>query len=333
MKYEDACSFFKQSFAGSWITQALGVVAELAIADRLAGGPRTADELAEETGSDGCSLYRLLRALASVGVFTEGEDGRFALTPTAELLRTGVPGSQRYSAIITAGEIHAAWGELLHSVKTGEPGFQKRHGVSFFQYILANPQRHAMYDSAMNEIHGPESEPMLDAYDFSGVSTVVDIGGGNGMLLEAILRRHPSIRGTLFELPEVAQRARASFANTDIADRLAFVGGDFFQTVPSADAFVLRHVVHDWQDADAEAILRNCRKAMRPEARILVIETVLPPGDQPCFGKWLDLMMLLVGGRERTEEQYRRLFSAAGLRLSRIVPTAHEVSVIEAVVV
>jgi hypothetical protein len=333
MKYEDASSFFKQSLAGSWITQALGVVAELAIADLLAAGPRTAGELAQETDSDGYSLYRVLRALASVGVFTEGKDGRFALTPVADLLRTSVAGSQRYSAIMAAGEIQAAWGELLHSVKTGEPGFQKRYGVPFFEYMSANPQRHGMYDSAMSEIHGPESESMLDAYDFSGVSTVVDIGGGNGMLLEAILRRHPSIRGTLFELPEVAQRARAGFADTDIVDRLAFVGGDFFQTVPSADAFVLRHVVHDWQDADAEAILRNCRKAMRPEARILVIETVLPPGDQPCFGKWLDLMMLLVGGRERTEEQYRRLFSAAGLRLSRIVPTAHEVSVIEAVVV
>jgi hypothetical protein len=331
MKNEDAVGFFRQNFAGSWITQALGAAAELAIADRLTAGPRTADELAEETGSDGCSLYRLLRALASVGVFTEGQDGRFALTPTAELLRTGVPGSQRYSTIITAGEVHAAWGQLLHSVKTGEPGFQKHYGVSFFQYMLANPQRHAAYDLAMNEIHGTETEPMLDAYDFSGVSTVADIGGGGGMLLEAILRRHPSIRGTLFELPDVAQRAEADFAGTDIADRLEFVGGDFFHSVPSADALILRHVIHDWQDTEAEAILRTCRKAMSPETPLLVIETVLPPGDQPCFGKWLDLMMLLVGGRERTEEQYRSLFSAAGLRISRIVPTAHEVSVIEAV--
>lgn len=332
MKNEDAHSFFQQNFAGSWITQALGVVAELAIADRLVAGPQTAGELAQETGSDGCTLYRVLRALASVGVFTEDKDGRFALTPVANLLRTGVAGSQRYSAIMAAGEIQGAWGELLHSVRTGEPGFQKRYGVPFFEYMSSNPQRHAMYDSAMNEIHGPESEPILDAYDFSGVSTVVDIGGGSGMMLAAILRRHPSIRGKLFELPAVAERARASLADSDIADRLEFIGGDFFKAVPSADVLVLRHVIHDWQDADAEAILRTCRKAMRPKGRILVIETVLPPGDKPCFGKWLDLMMLLVGGQERTQEQYRRLFSAAGLRLSRIIPTAHEVNVIEAVV-
>jgi SAM-dependent methyltransferase len=324
--------FFKQMFSGSWITQGIWVAAELGIADLLIDGPRTAGELAEKTHTNGNALYRVLRALASVGIFAEDAHGRFSLTPLADLLRTDASASQRPFAIMMGAEFHGAWGELLHSVRAGEPGFEKKFGVPFFQYMTERPERGKIYDAAMTGVHGGETEPMLDAYDFSPFQTVIDIGGGNGLVLAAILQRHPTIKGILFDLPAVADRARSIISGAGLSDRCQIVGGDFFSSVPvGGDAYVMRHIIHDWDDDEAIAILRNCREAMNPEGRILVVETVIPPGNEPCFGKWLDLMMLVVGGRERTEEQYRRLFSEAGLKLNRIVPTALEISVIEGV--
>ena len=322
--------FFRQVFGGSWITQGLWVAAELGIADLLADGPRTAGALAESTKADSGALYRLLRALASVGILARDAQGRFSLTPMGNLLRGDVAGSQRALATMMGAEFHQAWGELLDSVRTGEPGFEKRFGRSFFQYATENPERHRIYDAAMTGVHGPETQPMLDAYDFGASGTVMDIGGGNGLTLCAILERHPSMQGILFELPAVADRARSTISALGLSDRCRVEGGDFFASVPAgADVYLMRHVIHDWEDRDAIAILRNCREAMSPDGKLLVVETVIPPGDGPCFGKWLDLMMLLVGGRERTEEEYRRLFSEAGLSLSRVVPTASEVSILE----
>jgi len=316
---------------GGWITQAIYVAAELGIADLLTDGPRTADELAERTHAHGGALYRVLRALASIGIFTEDAERRFSLTPVAECLRSDRPDSLRSFGIMTGAEFYQSWGNLLYSVQTGEPGFQKRFGAPFFQYMTEHPERHAIYDAAMM-VHGiAETEPMLDAYDFSAFRTVVDVGGGNGRMLAAILNRHPAVEGILFDLPAVADRSRAIISELGLSKRCRIVGGDFFTSVPAADAYVLRHIIHDWDDAEAVSILRNCRDAMNPDGRILLVETVIPPLDQPCFGKWLDLMMLIVGGRERTEEQYGRLFSQAGLRVSRIVPTAHEVSIVEGV--
>ena len=173
---------------------------------------------------------------------------------------------------------------------------------------------------------------MLDAYDFSAFRTVADVGGGNGLVLASILRRHPAIQGILFDLPAVADRARSTVSGTGVSDRMRIEGGSFFSRVPAgADAYVLRHIIHDWEDQDAIAILRECRKALAPEGRVLVVEMVLPPGNEPGFGKWLDLMMLLVAGRERTQEEYSRLFSESGLRMTRVIPTSSEVSIIEGV--
>ncbi|MDH4232588.1 MAG: acetylserotonin O-methyltransferase [Nitrospirota bacterium] len=324
--------FFRQMFGGSWITQGIWVAAELGIADLLADGSRTSDELAKKTNTSSAALYRVLRALASVGIFAEDEQRRFSLTPLAELLQTDIPGSQRSLAIMMGGEFYAAWGELLHSVRTGEPGFQKRFGVPFFHYMTENPERHGVYDAAMTGVHGGETEPMLDAYDFSAFRTVVDIGGGNGLVLAAVLKRHPAVQGILFDLPAVADRARYTISGMGVSDRMRIEGGDFFSSVPAgADVYVLRHIIHDWEDPEAVAILRQCREAAAPGGRILVVETVLPPGNEPSFGKWLDLMMLLVAGRERTKEEYSRLFSAAGLEMTRVIPTASEVSIIEGV--
>ncbi len=319
-----------QIFGGSWITQGVWVAAELGIADLLANGPLTADELAEQTQTQGAALYRVLRALASVGIFAQDPQGRFSLTPPANLLRSDVPDSQRSFAIMMGAEFYKAWGELLHSVRTGEGGFQKRFGMPFFQYMLEHPMRHGIYDTAMGRFGQGEAEAMLDAYDFSGFRTVVDVGGGSGMLLEAMLKRHPEIKGILFDLPAVVERARSFISDSGLSDRCRIEGGDFFSSVPAgADAYILQHIIHDWEDQDAITILRNCREAMRSDSRVLLVELVIPPGNGPFFGKWLDLMMLLVGGRERTEEEYRRLFSAAGLKLTRVVSTASEVSIVE----
>lgn len=324
--------FFQQVYGGSWITQGLAVAAELGLADILASEPRSCEELAEQTRANSDALHRLLRALASVGIFAMDEQGRFSLTPLAEMLRSDVPGSQRAFAIMMGEEFCQAWGKLLHSVQTGEPGFNHRYGMPFFEYMARYPERHGIYDSAMTAVHGPETEPMLEAYDFSPFRTVVDIGGGNGLTLAAILKRHPSLQGILFDLPAVVERAKTNLAAAGVSDRCRIQGGDFFSAVPpGADAYVLRHIIHDWQDREAIAILRGCREAANPGGKVLVVETVIPPGNEPSFGKWLDLMMLLVDGRERTQEEYRRLFSEAGLSLKRIIPTAAGVSVIEGI--
>lgn len=316
---------------GGWFTQAISVAAELGIADLLIEGPRTAEELAETTNTNSEAIYRVLRALASTDIFIEDVDGRFSLTPIAENLRSDIPNSLRSFAIMAGAEFYQSWGNLLYSAKTGKEGFDKTYGKPFFQYMTEHPDRHAIYDKAMM-IHGiAETEPMLDAYDFSAFETVMDVGGGNGLMLAAILNRNPAVKGILFDLSAVADRAKATISSQGLSDRCQIVGGDFFTSIPSADVYVLRHIIHDWDDDDAASILSNCRKAMNPEGRILVVETVIPPMNEPCFGKWLDLMMLIVGGRERTEEQYRQLLQQAGLKLNRIISTAHEISIVEAV--
>jgi hypothetical protein len=328
---QSAKQVLRQMVGGSWVAQAIHVAAELGIADALADRPRTARELAQRVGADGDALYRLLRALASVDIFEEDAEGRFSLTPLGEPLRADIPDSQRAFAIMMGAEFYQSWGHLLHSVRTGREAWSEALGKPCFQYLTEHPDRGAIYDAAMNGVHGSETEPMLDAYDFSPFETVVDLGGGNGLMLAEILERYPAAEGILFELPSVTDRARAVLSARGLSDRCRIVGGDFFQSIPRADAYLLRHVLHDWQDEQATAILRHCRNAMNPQGRILAIETVIPPLNEPCFGKWLDLMMLLVNGRERTEDQYRRLFSRAGLRIDRIVPTAHEISIIEGV--
>jgi SAM-dependent methyltransferase len=319
-----------QIFGGAWITQGIYVAAELGIADLLAQGPRSAEELADETNTHSEALHRVLRALASVGIFAQDSQRRFSLTPLAGLLRSNVDESQRSFAIMMGAEFYETWGKLLHSVRTGKQGFYERFGKSFFHYMTENPQRHGIYDTAMAGVHGAETEPMLDAYDLSRFRSVVDVGGGNGLLLTAILKRYPAIQGVLFDLPAVAERARAVVTDSGLSCRCHVIGGDFFSSVPGgADVYLMRHVIHDWEDNEAVAILRNCREAMKADGKVLVAETLIPPENEPCFAKWLDIMMLLVGGRERTEEEYCRLFSEAGLRVDRVVSTVSEVSIIE----
>jgi hypothetical protein len=231
-----------------------------------------------------------------------------------------------------AGEEHyAAYGELLHSVRTGQTGFEKVYGEPVFEFLSRRPEQARLFDQAMVSVHGRETEAMLDAFDFSRVSVLADIGGGNGSVLTAVLRKYLATRGILFDLPGVAERARASIATAGLADRCQVVGGSFFESVPSgADAYLLRHIIHDWDDERSGRILGNIHRAMGEAGRLLVVESVIPPGNEPSFGKLLDLTMLVIpGGQERTREEYEALFRASGFRLTRVVPTRAEVCVIE----
>jgi O-methyltransferase domain/Dimerisation domain len=317
--------------SGYWISQALYVAAKLNIADLLGVGPMSADELASATHSHPKSLYRLLRGLASIGVFSEDNAGQFSLTPLAECLRTDVLGSKRSLAIMMGEEHYQAYGQLLYSVQTGKIAFDKLFGMPVFDFLQKHPEQAKVFDGAMVGVHGRETAAMLDAYDFSGISLLADIGGGNGSVLTAVLRKYTTMRGLLFDLPAVAERAKANVEATGLANRCQVIGGSFFESVAQgANAYMLRHIIHDWEDEKAITILRNVHRAMSSDGKLLVVESVIPPGNEPSFGKLLDLtMMAIPGGKERTEEEYRRLFTSAGFSLITIVPTKAEVSVIE----
>jgi hypothetical protein len=315
---------------GYWVSQMVYVAAKLGLADQLTESPKTAEELALATGTHARALYRLLRALASVGVFSEDAEARFRLTPLGECLRSDVPGSQRAMALMMGDEHYRCWGDLYESVRTGRTAFDRLYGKPVFDYLAEHPEQAEVFDAAMTAIHGRETQVMLDAYDLSGVGVLADIGGGNGTNLIGVLGRYPAMRGVLFDLPHVADRARANIEAAGLAGRCDVMGGDFFAEIQvEADAYFLRHIIHDWDDEKAGSILRNIRRAMPASAKLLVVEHVLRPGDEPSFGKLLDLnMLLLPGGVERTEAEFRRLFEEAGFRLSRIVPTQGDLSVV-----
>ncbi len=319
-----------QMISGYWISQAIYVVAKFGIADQLKMKAQTADELAKKVSIHSDAVYRLLRALASVGIFKE-DDKKFSLTPLAELLCQDHPQSQKAFAIMLGGAIYGAWGNLDYSVKTGQQSFANTFDQPLFEYLTKNPSEGKIFDEAMTGIHGGETQPMIEAYDFSQFQTVVDIGGGNGMTLIAVLKQYPHLQGILFDLPEVIKRAEA-IVKTSGTKQCTLTGGDFFKAVSSGgDAYILRHIIHDWPDDQAITILKNCRLAMKKGAKVLIVENVLPTDNRPHFGKWLDLMMLVIGGKERTEEQYRQLLEQAGLKINRVIPTSVEISIVEAV--
>jgi hypothetical protein len=319
---------------GFWITQALYVAAKLGIADLLAEGPRTPADLAQAAGADARSLYRVLRALASEGVFAEDASGRFGLTPLAECLRTGVPGSVRAWVLLMGEPVcYDSCGKLLHSVKTGETAFERTFNTPFFDYLGQHPEMGRLFDESMTSFSVPENGAIVGAHDFSGIGTLIDVAGGYGTLLAAILQAHPTMKGVLADVPAVIEGARQNFAAANLAGRCTVEPINFFESVPAGgDAYLLKHIIHDWEDARAITILKNCHRAMAGKGKLLLAETVLLPGNDPEFGKWLDICMLIyVGGCERTEPQYRDLLAASGFRLTRIVPTASPLSIIEAV--
>jgi len=318
---------------GFFVSQAVWVAAKLSIPDLLADGPRRCDDLAAATQTDAASLNRVLRALASVGVFTESTPGSFALTPLAALLRSDTPDSMRSLCLIYGDESYHAWGDILHSVRTGQPAFDHQFGIDVFAYFAQHPAVGQVFNEAMIGYTNQVAGAAVAAYDFSPFRSIVDVGGGHGALLAAILGRHAAARGTLFDLPHVVAGAEPFLASAGVAPRCERIGGDFFSAVPAGgDAYLLSQILHDWDDARCLAILRRCRAAINPGGKVLVVELVLPPGDAPSFGKWLDLQMLAMapGGRERTAAEYETLLAGAGFALGRIIPTLAGPSVVEA---
>ena len=277
-------------------------------------------------------LFRSLRALASVGVFAEINEGQFALTPMAGLLQSNVPNSMRALAIMYCEEQYRAWGDVLQSVRTGEPAFDRQFGMDVFEYFCQNPEAGAVFNEAMTNWTAQVSAAVAASYDFSHVGSIVDVGGNQGTLIATILREYPTVRGILFDRPHVVRTAKDQLAKAGVGDRCTIVGGDFFAAVPSGgDAYLLSYVLHDWDNERCMAILAKCRQAMPATGTLLVIEMVLPEGNEPSFGKWLDLHMLVMSsGRERTAEQYRMLLQAGGFDLTRVIPTPAGSSIVEA---
>ncbi|HZO14996.1 MAG TPA: methyltransferase [Polyangiaceae bacterium] len=321
---------------GHYFSRALAVAAKLGIADHLAGGPRSAEELAAKTETHAPALRRVLRLLVTVGVFAENQDGTFALTPISECLRSDVAQSARASVLLFSGaRTQDAWKELEYCVRTGEPAYRK-HGIADpFVEMAKDPAEAANFDAAMAGFTRMAAAAVAREYDFSRFETLMDVGGGNGALLIGILKAHERLRGIVFDQPHVAERAEKEIAGHGLADRCRAVGGDFFDDVPSgADAYLLKHVIHDWDDERAVAILRNCGRAMGSKGTLLILEGVYPPridASPECRGAAANDVNMLVntGGRQRSEAEFHALYQAAGFRLTRIVPTPVRICVIE----
>lgn len=315
---------------GFIVSQALHVAAELDIADRLAAGERSVDDLARETGCHSGALYRTMRVLAAEGVFCETADRHFELTELGAALKSGASSSPRNMIRMMNREPYMAFAQLAHSVHTGLPAFAEVFGKPRFDWLADHPDAAELFQHAMIALSQGANEAVAASYDFRPFTRIVDVGGGHGQLLSEILERHSHLSGVLFDLPAGIQMARARGAG--LSSNIELAAGSFFDFVPvGADAYILKKVIHDWNDEHAVRILRNCRDAMKPSGRVLVAETIIPPGNDPSTIKLIDANMLVVtGGTERTEAEYAALFAAAGLRLERVVSTGSAISVLEA---
>ena len=308
------------------------LAATLKLADHLADGPKTAEQLAPLTGTHAPALYRILRAMASLGFFSEDAEHRFVLRPLGAVLKSGTP--SHAAALTLGGELFTrSFDNFLYSVQTGKTAFERSFGMPVFDWLGANPREASLFADTMVGFHGAEPPAVAAAYDFSAFQTITDVGGSTGNLLTTILSRHPGPRGILFDLPHVVREAPAFLQQRHLTDRIRIEAGSFFEGVPAgADAYVLSHVIHDWNHEQCLTILGHCRRAIPPNGRLLLVEMVLPEGDTPHPGKLLDMVMLTIpGGEERTASQYGTLLDQAGFRMTRVVPTASLVSVVEAV--
>jgi ubiquinone/menaquinone biosynthesis C-methylase UbiE len=323
-----------QMLFGFAVSRAIGVAAELHIADFLQEGPKTAEELAKQTSTHARSLYRVLRACGSVGVFSEDEYKRFSLTPLAEPLLSDAPGSLRaFAEMIATDWQYQTWAELSYSIKTGKPSFDKVHGMSSFDYFWTHEREGKQFNDAMTSNSAFSSVGVVNAYDFSTVSTLVDVGGGHGFLLASILKKYPSVKGILYDTSAVVTVAEKLLADHGVAERCERVGGNFFESVPAnGDAYIMKHIIHDWNDEQCIIILKNCRSTMKEGGKVLIVEMIVPEGNEPSPAKFLDLQMLqYLPGCERTEKEYKELLDKAGFQLRQIVPTTSPFSIIEGV--
>jgi O-methyltransferase domain/Dimerisation domain len=332
LSHSELIRALRTMISGYRTTQMISVIAKLGIADLLKDGPKDVEELAQATNTHSSSLYRLLRAVASLGIFAEDDQRRFRLTPLAEPLQRDVPGSLHAGAIF-AGEFWRwqAWGHLLQSIQTGETAFNHTYGMGWFEYLAQHSEASAVFDAAMasSERH----RAVTAAYDFSTIRTLVDVGGGTGRLLVTILQANPHLLGVLCDTPQVTARAPELLKAAGVADRCEIVAGDFFAGLPSGgDAYLLSLIVHDWEDEQAIMLLENCHRAMNARGKLLLVEQVVPTGNAPALSKLLDITMLVeAGGRERTETEFHALFASAGFKLTKILPTRAPECVLEGI--
>jgi len=311
----------------------LSAVAELGVADHLADGPLPVDDLAQRTGSHSDALYRVLRAMASKGVFTEVSRRTFGLTPLAEILRSDSPQSLR-DVFRLQGQpfMRNAYAEIGYSIRTGEPAFDHVNGTELFAYLAAHPEMNELFSGAMGNAAGDTQQAAVEAYDFTGAQRVVDVGGAHGHLLASILARYPDLHGVVFDQPHVVTGAEPVLRAAGVLDRAELVGGNYLESVPAGDVFTISHVLHQVSDAEAITLLSNVRRAMIPNGRVLVIDPVIPEGDVPHPGKFMDItMMALSRGRDRTEEEFVEVFAKADLRLIETIGLARSSSVVVAV--
>ncbi len=323
-----------QLLFGKQITYSLSGVARLGVADHMDGTPRPVEEIAAKVGAHTPSLYRVMRLLASFDVFREEAPRQFALTPIGELLKTGTPTSLRYTAMMFGEEFSTrAYQHITACLRTGTDGVSEAFGKPVWEVLAERPEQFETFQNAMTNSTGVVAQAIMDAYDFSGIERLADIGGGHGLLLASFLRAYPNLKGVLFDLPEViASIPETRFAGCE--DRIALEAGSFFDRVPDGcDAYLMKYIIHDWSDAHCRTILSLIREQLPPHGRVLVCEMVVTDEPGPTPAKMLDIEMLVmtVGGRERTEEEFAGLFAASGLRLNRIVPTERPICVIEAV--
>jgi hypothetical protein len=322
-----------QIISGFWISRAVYVIGKLGIPDLLQTGPKTAAELASATNTHAPSLFRILRALVSVGVLNSSDGERFAQTPLSETLVTDAPGSLRWFAISELGQEHyPAWGNVMHSVKTGEIAFDNFFGVDIWKYFQQNPEDAAVFNNSMSNITAAANEAITSLYDFSQFGTLVDVGGGHGGLITSILKQNPELKGVLFDAPEVIEGARPKIEAAGLANRLETVAGNFFQSVPAGgDAYIMKWIIHDWDDEKSNTILRNCRSQMPANGKLILVDSVVPETNEPHFSKFIDLnMLVMTGGKERTEKEFAQLLADAGFKLLRVIPTDLPTSIIEA---
>ncbi len=321
---------------GFWVSRCLQIMAELGIADIIGDVPKTAEELAEASGTHAPSLRRMLRLLSGLGVLVKDESTqRWGLTEMGEMLREDNPGSV-YGSLRAHGLLLSwqAWGDLANSLKTGQPSLEKFMGTSFFDYMRTHADVAAIFNNSMAAYQTLNAPAVVNAYDFSTTRSICDVGGGTGMLLAHILQANPGVRGAVFEMPHVALETRQRLAEQSLAERCEVLEGDFFVRVPEGyDTYILSQILHDWDDERSLRILQNIRASMRPDSRLLIVETVLPGDNVNHFGNLYDMAMLVVvGGRERTHVEYAELLERAGLKLANVYPTTMPPSVVEAVV-
>jgi hypothetical protein len=307
--------------------------AQLQLADRIGDGARTAADLASELGLQARPLHRFMRTLAGMGVLTEREGQAFALTELGQAMRKDAPGSAYATILTLGGELcQRSWNEMRYSLETGKPGLDKAFGQALFDYLAERPEEASLFSETMVGFHGLEPPAVADAFDFDRFGSIVDVGGATGNMLVHVCKRHPNVKGVLYDLPHVVTDAPALLEAHGMSDRISIEGGSFFEAVPDGhDAYILSHIIHDWDEDRCHTILGLCREAMNPGGRVLIVEMVLPEGDTPHAGKMLDMMMLVgPGGQERTPSEYAELLAPVGLKVERVVPTASDVSIVEA---